>query len=95
MLDGVDVVNLILWDSEEEFEVPEGQVLMSAPDEVGIGWKRESDSWIQPPAPEEVVIPPVAEDPVVTDAKFEALRQLMVLGITEPVARTIVGLPPA
>jgi hypothetical protein len=95
ILEGTDVVNLILWDSEDEFEVLEGQVLTPAPDEVGIGWKWESDSWIQPPTPEEIIMPPVAEDPAVTSAKLEALRQLTALGITEPVARTIVGLPPA
>jgi hypothetical protein len=93
VLDGEDVTNIILWDSEDEYEAPEGLTVILAPEDVSIGWKRSLDEWIAPVMPEPE--PQPTEDPAVTEAKFEALRQLTSLGITEPVARTIVGLPPA
>lgn len=94
LLEGKKVVNIILWDSEEEFEVPEGQIAKPAPDEIGPGWQFTND-WVAPEESPEVIPPPVVEEPDVTSAKLEALRQLTALGITDPVARTIVGLPPA
>ncbi|QFG11006.1 hypothetical protein PBI_LORETTA_24 [Arthrobacter phage Loretta] len=93
LIEGENVVNVILWDSEEEFEVAEGLVAKLAPEEVGPGWQFSND-WVPPVASPEPEMPVIVEDPVVTEAKFEALRQLTALGITEPVARTIVGLPP-
>lgn len=93
LLEGENVVNVILWDSEEEFEIPEGLIAKLAPEEVGPGWLFTND-WVPPAALPEPEAPVIVEDPVVTEAKFEALRQLTALGITEPVARTIVGLPP-
>jgi hypothetical protein len=94
VLDGEDVTNIILWDDiEDEYEAPEGLTVVLAPEEVSIGWKRSLDEWIAPVLPEPE--PQPTEDPVVTAAKNTAVAQLMALGITEPVARTIVGLPPA
>jgi hypothetical protein len=93
ILEGENVTNLILWDDEaDEYNVPEGLTIRLATDEVSIGWKHVDGSWVAPPVPEPEPMP--TEDPAVTEAKVTGMNQLMALGITEPVARMIVGLPP-
>ncbi|UVK62846.1 hypothetical protein SEA_ARGAN_23 [Arthrobacter phage Argan] len=88
------VENTILWSSIDEYQAPEGLTIkVCENDEVGIGWDFIDGEWVNnlpPTVPFEA--PP--EDPAVLAAKEDALYQLMNLGITEPVARTIVGLPP-
>lgn len=94
VMNGEEVVNLILWDdSEDEYEAPEGSTVIAAPEEVDLGWKLSLDEWVAPARPEPEPVP--TEDPAVTAAKVTGMNQLMTLGITEPVARMIVGLPPA
>lgn len=92
VLDGEEVVNLILWDdAQDEYEAPDGHEVILAPDNVAIGWKKSLGEWVAPPVPEPE--PQPTEDPAVTQAKITGMNQLMALGITEPVARMIVGLP--
>jgi hypothetical protein len=94
VLEGEEVVNLILLDDESDYAAPEGTTLVPITDDaVTIGWKMVSDAWVAPPEPEPEVFP--TEDPSVTEAKMTALGQLVGLGISDDVARTIVGLPPA
>lgn len=92
VLEGSVVVNTILWDDADEYLAEEGQSLLAAVDEVAIGWKHTNGEWVAPPEPE--VEPQPTEDPAVTAAKTTGMNQLMSLGITEDVARMIVGLPP-
>ena len=92
LIENGEVVNTIIWDDEDDYEVPEGLILFQAPEEVAIGWKVIDDEWVaSPPLPDPE---PPAEDSTVLEAKNTAVQQLMALGITEAVARTIVGLPP-
>jgi hypothetical protein len=94
VLEGEDVVNVILLDNEDaDYVAPEGVTLIPATDAVDIGWKMVTDAWVAPPVPEPAPAP--EEDPAVLEAKMTALGQLVGLGITDDVARTIVGLPPA
>ena len=86
------VVNRILWNEDDTYLAPEGTEFYLAPDEVEIGWQRVNEEWIAPTPPEPLPVP--TEDPVVTEAKRTAVAQLVALGVTESVARTIVGLPP-
>ena len=37
-MNGTDVVNVIVWDGEEEYVPPEGYFVVPAPDEVSVGW---------------------------------------------------------
>lgn len=93
VLEGSKVVNTILWDDADEYEAEEGRSLVLATDEVSIGWEKVAEEWVAPPEPEPEPTP--TEDPATTAAKITGMNQLMSLGITEPVARMIVGLPPA
>lgn len=95
IMDGDKVVNLILWNSDDEYEVLEGHTAVPVADEIGIDWVRSGTEWIQPETVEPLAPPVLVEDPAVTQAKITAMNQLVGLGITEAVARTIVGLPPA
>jgi hypothetical protein len=95
IVDGSDVINVIEWNGEEEYEAPEGMLVLSAPEEVSVGWKVSSDGWVPPVSPPPEPDPVPYEDPVVLAAKNSALAELVALGITESTARTIVGLPPA
>jgi len=88
------VVNMILLDSEAEYLVEENQTLLLATDDAAIGGSVKNGTFVAPVRPEQVS-PEVLEDPKVAAAKEEALSQLVGLGVTESVARTIVGLPPA
>lgn len=94
VVQGEKVTNIILWDDGDAFDAPSGTSLISAPEEVSIGWGYANGEWVEPPSIE-TETPVIVEDPTVIEAKMEALRQLVDLGITDPVARTIVGLPPA
>lgn len=38
IVNGTDVVNVIVWDGEEEYVPPEGYFVVPAPDEVSVGW---------------------------------------------------------
>ena len=86
------VVNMVEWEEDSEWEAPEGCTVFEAPETVGIGWSVVDNEWVAPPAPDPA--PQPEEDPAVLNAKLEAVNQLTALGITEDVARTIVGLPP-
>jgi hypothetical protein len=90
VLDGDNVVNIILWDSVDEYDNPDMDV-EPVPEEVSIGWTRVNGQWIAP-SPEPVEDHP-AEDPLVTAAKESAMRELMDFGVSETNARIIVGLP--
>jgi hypothetical protein len=92
VLDGTTVVNTILLDTTNEFTPPEGHTIKPCPDHISIGWQWAMDLWLAPEEPEPQPIP--AEDPSVTAAKMSALATLTALGISEDIARTIVGLPP-
>lgn len=95
LIDGSDVVNVILWDGEEDYEAPDGFLVVPCEDEVSVGWKVNSDGWVPP------VLPPAEPDPIpiesseVLAAKNSALAELVALGVTEATARIIVGLPEA
>lgn len=90
IIDGVNVVNVILLDTDDDFTPPNGHLLLVAPDNVAIGWQWASNVWL---APEELSTPsqPV-EDPDVIAAKNTAVQELRDIGITEATARRIVGL---
>lgn len=90
ILDGSDVVNIILLDEGDSYIPPAGHTLLPAPDNVAIGWQWVSDTWISP------VEPPVeqqpAEDPEVVAENQSALEELMEIGVSEATARRILGL---
>jgi len=92
VLENDEVVNLIMWNSEDEYEPAEHCMVIPVTEEVAIGWKRDGDSWIVPVEPEPE-LPPL-EDPVVTEARHQAVRELTALGVSEATARVIAGLPP-
>lgn len=92
IVDNHVVVNVILWDGEEQYEPPEGTFLCEVPDEVSVGWTCV-DGVLYPPPPAEPY-PEPEEDPAIQDAKLSALNELTALGVSEATARTIVGLPP-
>lgn len=48
ILEGEDVVNVIVWDGETPYDPENGRV-REAPDGVGIGWKRIDGEWVAPP----------------------------------------------
>lgn len=91
ILDGNEVVNIILLDEEDIYTPPVGHTLVPAQEPVSIGWKWVSDMWLplEEPQPE----PQPTEDPDVLAAKYEAVEELMALGISESTARRIVSLP--
>lgn len=90
VLDGDNVVNIILWDSADEYDNPDMDVA-PVPEEVSIGWTRVNGEWVAP-SPVQIDEPPI-EDPLVTAAKESAMQELMDMGISEANARIIVGLP--
>jgi hypothetical protein len=91
VLDGTDVVNIILLDEADEYTPPEGHLLLPVADDVSIGWRRAGGTWL--PIEEPQAVPQPSEDPDVTAAKYTAVEELMALGITEATARRIVSLP--
>lgn len=91
VLDGVDVVNIILLDEADAYTPPDGHQLLPVSDDVSIGWRRAGSVWL--PLEEPQVTPQPVEDPDVTAAKNTAVEELMALGITEATARRIAGLP--
>ena len=90
LTDGV-VTNVINWDGEEEYTPPGGCTIIEVSDDVSIGWSLVEDEWI---APETHDTPAPSEDEAVAEAKNTAVAALVSLGVSEAVARTIVGLPP-
>lgn len=94
ILEGSQVVNIILWDdhTDPDFPVPEGQTVQLATGDEGIGWELVDDEWVSNLAPEP---PAPVEDTTVLDAKLSALKELTDLGVSETNARIIVGLPPS
>lgn len=42
------VSNVIVWDGEAPYDPGEGLTLTVQPDGVGIGWRRDGESWIAP-----------------------------------------------
>lgn len=85
-----EVVNVILWDGEEEYTPAEGCEIVEVSDEISIGWTRVDGEWV---APEEPAMEIPEEDPDVVSAKHSAVAELVALGVSENTARTIVGLP--
>lgn len=52
IVQGDDVVNVVLWDGETLYE-PDGELVALADDEaVGPGWTRKKGKWVAPPEPE-------------------------------------------
>lgn len=93
IIDGNEVVNIILLDEAHEYTPPTGNLIIRTPESenVGIGWTRVGDEWIapnEPPVPAEPV-----EDPNVTAAKYAGLQELIDVGISDATARRILGLP--
>jgi hypothetical protein len=89
LVDGALAVNIILWDSDQEFEVPDGCVLVKVPEDVSPGWTLIAGVWVSP-TPVDLEVP--IEDPLVITAKTAALDQLVGLGVSDENARLIVGL---
>lgn len=85
-----EVVNVILWDGEEEYTPAESYEIIPVTEEVGIGWKRGESGWIVPPEP---VFEVPEEDPTVLQAKLTAVEELKAIGVSEATARAILGLP--
>lgn len=91
IINGSEVVNVILLDSDDSYTPPSGNLVLPSPDEVSIGWQRIGDTWV---APEES--PATAEPTESTDdisAKYEAVQELIEAGISQNAALRIVGLP--
>jgi hypothetical protein len=91
IVEGVDVINIILMADGDLYTPPEGCLVLEAPEDISIGWRMIANDWVapeEPPAPEQPT-----EDPDVTAAKYEGLKELTDLGISETTARRIVGLP--
>ncbi len=91
VIDGTDVVNIILLDESDSYIPPAGHTLHPASDAVSIGWRWAANMWLAPEEPQSE--PQPIEDPDVTAAKYTAVEELMALGITEATARRIVSLP--
>ncbi|QED11525.1 hypothetical protein PP914_gp035 [Arthrobacter phage Qui] len=91
IIDGNEVVNIILLDEANEYTPPTGHILVPTEDNVGIGWQRIGTEWVAP-AEQETSVEPV-EDPDVTAAKQDAVQELMAIGISEATARRILSLP--
>lgn len=88
VLDGENVINVILWNAEDEYESSEGTMLVAAPDYVSPGWTFINGEWSGPVITE----PPLpSEDPTMS-AKYAAVEELMALGVSESTARIIAGL---
>lgn len=98
VLEGSKVVNIIIWDSEDEnsagFDIEGKANIRLATGDVGIGYELVGSEWFAPLS-FEPPSPVYQEDPVVTDAKYQGLAELIEAGISEATARLIVGLPPA
>lgn len=90
IINGMDVVNVILLDSDDDYTPPAGHLILVAPDDVAIGWRWASNVWL---APEELTTSsdPV-EDPEILAAKNAAVQELIDVGITDATARRIIGL---
>lgn len=87
------VVNIIVLDANVTYEVAEGCTLHEVSNEVSIGWSLVDGTFV-PPEPDPPVVMPEPEDSEETSqAKYAALQELLILGITEATARAIVGLP--
>ena len=43
-----EVVNIILWDGETQYDPGEGRTVLVQPEGVGIGWRRDGDGWTAP-----------------------------------------------
>ena len=61
VLDGEDVVNVILLDANDEYEPEDGTTLRLS-SSAGIGWKRVNNAWVPPVNPE---VDPETEEPIV------------------------------
>lgn len=91
VLDGMNVVNTILLDETDDYIPPTGHTLIPASDAVSIGWQWVADVWLAPEEPH--TDPQPTEDPDVLAAKYDAVEELMALGVSEATARRIVSLP--
>lgn len=80
------VVNVILWDGEEPYTTPEGD-LVEAADDVSIGWLRREGALVAPPEPEPEPTPTPESSPV-TEA---AVAELVAIGLSEETARLLLG----
>lgn len=79
LMDGDTVANVILWDGETPYS--SDAVLIS--DDIGIGWKREGDTWTAPEAPAVDVPSGYSAD------LAAAVNQFVSIGLTEDAARAV------
>lgn len=91
IVEGNEVVNVILLNDGDDYKPGEGQSIHRVPEDVSPGWQRVNEEWVEPEAPPAEVIDP-AIGKAVKDAKEAAASELMNIGITEASARLIVGL---
>lgn len=91
LIEGTLVVNVILWDSLDEYHPANGLLAVQSPDQVVPGWTYNESKWTAPTPPPAQPVP--TENPAVTAAKESAKNELMGMGVSETNARLIVGLP--
>lgn len=64
VLDGLDVVNVVLWDGESPLEGSDA--LVACPPEVSVGWRLVGEQWEAPQEPSQP--DPVGADPALASA---------------------------
>lgn len=86
-LDGLDVVNVVLWDGEATLEGSDA--LVACPDEVSVGWRLVEGQWEAPPDP------PPADPPAADPALASALAKIAdVAGLDPAEVAAAFGPPP-
>lgn len=88
---GTEIVNSVLVDDNASYIPPEGLSVLDGALKVGIGYRLVNNQWVAPPGSEEKVIV-ISDEPSVLAAKQKALDELKVIGVSDAVAKTIVGL---
>jgi hypothetical protein len=94
ILEGPEVVNIILLQEGVDYSVPLGQEIRQAPERVTLGWEWKNDDWVEPVVVEE---PQPVEEPVAAaeiSARETAANELIAKGISQASARLLAGLPP-
>jgi hypothetical protein len=51
IMSGDLVSNVVVWDGETPWSAPDNVELLEAPAGVGVGFRRDGNTWIAPPAP--------------------------------------------
>jgi hypothetical protein len=90
VLEGEDVVNVILLQEGVDYEPNPGQQVVPIPDHVSPGWKRHDDKWEGPVMVDEPAPEPVSAAEL--SAKQLAVNELVKVGISQASARLILGL---